>query len=199
MRPTGQPRGRPTERGLTKHPEFHRVGYATKDPTSTPRARGPRGGFAEEECGSTVRCAKHGACRHTQPYHHSHAHCVRAAASSTTGPQPTREPRLDRGAEETMSEGTPQPLGTSNRHENGPPRGFGPFECMNIRWSTRTPQWAVASKGLGTGVTGSRQVAQSQQDHTEKKPNPRDFPKSCLTRPGKGNTPRIRSFRMHEH
>ncbi|KAK8547778.1 hypothetical protein V6N13_027391 [Hibiscus sabdariffa] len=44
----------------------------------------------EEECGSTVRCMKHGACQHTQPFHHSHAHCVQVAASTPTGPQPTR-------------------------------------------------------------------------------------------------------------
>ena len=93
-----------------------------------------------------------------------------------------------------MSEGTPQPLGTSNRHENGPPRGFGPFECMNIRWSTRTPQWAVASKGLGTGVTGSRQVAQSQQDHTEKKPKPRIFPDPDVRNPNLQDTARTSSL-----
>jgi len=55
---------------------------------------------------------------------------------------------------------------------NSTHRGINLVVCMNIRWSTRTPRWAVASKGLGTGVTGSRQVAQSQQDHAATKPKP---------------------------
>ncbi|KAK8616820.1 hypothetical protein V6N13_116790 [Hibiscus sabdariffa] len=78
------------EKGMTIHPKFHRFRYATQDPYRTPWARRPQGEVIEEECGSTVRCMKHGACRHTQPFHHSHAHCVLVAASTPTGPQPTR-------------------------------------------------------------------------------------------------------------
>ncbi|KAK8617029.1 hypothetical protein V6N13_116999 [Hibiscus sabdariffa] len=78
------------EKGMTIHPKFHRFRYATQDPYRTPWARWPQGEDIEEECGLTVRCMKHGACRHTQPFHHSHAHCVLVAASTPTGPQPTR-------------------------------------------------------------------------------------------------------------
>ncbi|KAK8616857.1 hypothetical protein V6N13_116827 [Hibiscus sabdariffa] len=78
------------EKGMTIHPKFHRFRYATQDPYRTPWARRPQGEDIEEECGSTVRCMNHGACRHTQPFHHSHAHCVLVAASTPTGPQPTR-------------------------------------------------------------------------------------------------------------
>ncbi|KAK8617019.1 hypothetical protein V6N13_116989 [Hibiscus sabdariffa] len=78
------------EKGMTIHPKFHRFRYATQDPYRTPWARRPQGEDIEEECGSTVRCMKHGACPHTQPFHHSHAHCVLVAASTPTGPQPTR-------------------------------------------------------------------------------------------------------------
>ncbi|KAK8659437.1 hypothetical protein V6N13_029638 [Hibiscus sabdariffa] len=75
--------------GMAIHPKFHRFRYATQDPYRTPWARRPEGEDIEEECGSTVRCMKHRACRYTQPFHHSHAHCVQAAASTPTGPQPT--------------------------------------------------------------------------------------------------------------
>ncbi|KAK8621613.1 hypothetical protein V6N13_081046 [Hibiscus sabdariffa] len=78
------------EKGMTIHPKFHRFRYVTQDPYRTPWARRPQGEDIEEECGSTVRCMKHGACRHTQPFHHSHAYCVLVAASTPTGPQPTR-------------------------------------------------------------------------------------------------------------
>ncbi|KAK8670537.1 hypothetical protein V6N13_037155 [Hibiscus sabdariffa] len=78
------------EKGITTHPKFHRFRYATQDPYRTPWARRPKGEDIEEESGSTVRCMKHGACRHTQTFHHSHAHCVLVAASTPTGPQPTR-------------------------------------------------------------------------------------------------------------
>ncbi|KAK8534897.1 hypothetical protein V6N13_089255 [Hibiscus sabdariffa] len=60
--------------GMAIHPKFHRFRYATQDPYRTPWAR----------------CMKHGACQHTQPFHHSHARCVQVAASTPTGPQPTR-------------------------------------------------------------------------------------------------------------
>ncbi|KAK8590476.1 hypothetical protein V6N13_057369 [Hibiscus sabdariffa] len=76
--------------GMAIHPKFHRFRYATQDPYRTPWARRPQGEDIEELCGSTVQCMKHGACRHTQPFHHSYAHCVQAAASTPTGPQPTR-------------------------------------------------------------------------------------------------------------
>ncbi|KAK8660427.1 hypothetical protein V6N13_051353 [Hibiscus sabdariffa] len=76
--------------GMAIHPKFHRIRYATQDPYRTPWAQRPKGEDIEEECGSTVRCMKHRACRHTQPFHHSHAHCVQVAASTPTGPQPTR-------------------------------------------------------------------------------------------------------------
>ncbi|KAK8670627.1 hypothetical protein V6N13_037245 [Hibiscus sabdariffa] len=78
------------EKGMTIHPKFHRFRYATRDPYRTPWAQRPQGEDIEEESGSTVRCMKHGACRHTQPFHHSHSHCVLVAASTPTGPQPTR-------------------------------------------------------------------------------------------------------------
>ncbi|KAK8640458.1 hypothetical protein V6N13_008211 [Hibiscus sabdariffa] len=78
------------EKGMTIHPKFHRFRYATQDPYRTPWSRRPQGEDIEEECGSTVRCMKHGACRHIQPIHHSHAHCVLVAASTPTGPQPAR-------------------------------------------------------------------------------------------------------------
>ncbi|KAK8616951.1 hypothetical protein V6N13_116921 [Hibiscus sabdariffa] len=78
------------EKGMTIHPKFHRFRYVTQDPYRTPWARRPQGEDIEEECGSTVRCMNHGACRHTQPFNHSHAHCVLVAASTPTGPQPTR-------------------------------------------------------------------------------------------------------------
>ncbi|KAK8547760.1 hypothetical protein V6N13_027373 [Hibiscus sabdariffa] len=77
--------------GMSIHPKFHRFRYATQDPYRTHWARRPKGEDIEEECGSTVRCMKHGACQHTQPFHHSHAHCVQVAASTPTGPQPTRQ------------------------------------------------------------------------------------------------------------
>ncbi|KAK8606270.1 hypothetical protein V6N13_030556 [Hibiscus sabdariffa] len=78
------------EKGMTIHPKFHQFRYATQDPYRTHWARRPQGEDIKEECGSTVRCMKHGACRRTQPFHHSHAHCVLVAASTPTGPQPTR-------------------------------------------------------------------------------------------------------------
>ncbi|KAK8616751.1 hypothetical protein V6N13_116721 [Hibiscus sabdariffa] len=78
--------------GTSSTTEVHQAAtrYATQDPYRTPWARRPQGDDIEEECGSTVPCMKHGACRHTQPFHHSHAHCVLVAASTPTGPQPTR-------------------------------------------------------------------------------------------------------------
>ncbi|KAK8610539.1 hypothetical protein V6N13_081695 [Hibiscus sabdariffa] len=76
------------EKGMTTHPKFHRFRYATQDPYRTPWARRPQGEDIEEECSSTVRCIKHGACQHTQPFQNSHAHCLQVAASTPTGPQP---------------------------------------------------------------------------------------------------------------
>ncbi|KAK8684338.1 hypothetical protein V6N13_040368 [Hibiscus sabdariffa] len=76
--------------GMAIHTKFHRFRYATQDPYRTPCARWSKGEDIEEECGSTVRCMKHGACQHTQPFHHSHAHCVQVAAPTPTGSQPTR-------------------------------------------------------------------------------------------------------------
>ena len=79
------------EQGMAKHPKFHRFRYTAQDPCLTPWARRSQGEETlKGECGSTVRCMKHGACRNTQPFHHSHAHCVQVAASTPTGPQPTR-------------------------------------------------------------------------------------------------------------
>ncbi|KAK8640482.1 hypothetical protein V6N13_008235 [Hibiscus sabdariffa] len=50
------------EKGMTIHPKFDRFRYATQDPYRTPWSRRPQGEDNEEECGSTVRCMKHGAC-----------------------------------------------------------------------------------------------------------------------------------------
>ncbi|KAK8610532.1 hypothetical protein V6N13_081688 [Hibiscus sabdariffa] len=78
------------EKGMTIYPKFHRFRYATQDPYRTPWARRSQGEDIEEECSSTVRRKKHEACQHTQPFHHSHSHCVQVAASTPTGPQPTQ-------------------------------------------------------------------------------------------------------------
>ncbi|KAK8621584.1 hypothetical protein V6N13_081017 [Hibiscus sabdariffa] len=99
------------EKGMTIHPKFHRFRYTTQDPYRTPWARWPQGEDIEEECGSTVLCRKHGACRHTTI---SPLTCpLRTSSSIHTHRSTTHtSERFDRGAEETMSEGTPQPLGT---------------------------------------------------------------------------------------
>ncbi|KAK8547770.1 hypothetical protein V6N13_027383 [Hibiscus sabdariffa] len=85
--------------------------YATQDPYRTPWAQRPKGEDIEEECGSTVRCMKHGACQHTTI---SPLTCpLRTSSSIHTHRSTTHTTeRFGRGAEETMSDGTPQPLGT---------------------------------------------------------------------------------------
>lgn len=44
----------------------------------------------EEECGSTVRCDEHEACRHTHPFYHSYAGRASSEASEHIEPRPTR-------------------------------------------------------------------------------------------------------------
>ncbi|KAK8634869.1 hypothetical protein V6N13_022749 [Hibiscus sabdariffa] len=81
--------------------------------------------------------------------------------------------RFDRGAEETMSEGTPQPLGTIK------------YSRSEQTCKFHIVKATVRGKGLPVlGVTLSRQVAQSQRDRASTRPKPR-----VVGQPGVTNTP----------
>ena len=69
---------------------FHRFRYATQDPDCTPRARWPLGERLKRSACRQFDAKGHGACQRALPFYHSHAHCVRVAASTITGPRPTQ-------------------------------------------------------------------------------------------------------------